>query len=264
MGYGYAVAREGVTPVADATLLAGITDTAAVNEIVRINEIFLGGEATASAVNRYVLRRATTVGSLPTAQTPAELSSSGPAAQTAWATTWGTQPITASAPAVFVLRGSSGRPTSLSGKCIWNECDVVPDSIRGDLARPVARGETIPTDRVRFLMPGYEGCRFYTRPDEDTGTPIVGFQWYNADSQRVLAEATDLPPLQGSCLEAPLGDQTLEQVCWHLVRITLLHEAGEFFVVNDTRPWNPHEWIWWKEEEQDRSPGVLQPGHPRA
>jgi hypothetical protein len=101
MGYGYAVAREGVTPVADATLLAGITDTAAVNEIVRINEIFLGGEATASAVNRYVLRRATTVGSLPTAQTPAELSSSGPAAQTAWATTWGTQPITASAPAVW-------------------------------------------------------------------------------------------------------------------------------------------------------------------
>ena len=101
MGYAYAIAREGVTPVADATILAGITDAAAVNEIVRINEISMGGEAVASAVNRYVLRRATTVGALPTAQTPAELSSAGPASQTAWATTFGTQPITAAAPAVW-------------------------------------------------------------------------------------------------------------------------------------------------------------------
>lgn len=101
MGYGYALAREGVTPTADETLISGITDSAPTAFVTRINEIFIGGEASASAVNRYVLRRATTVGSLPTAQVPAQLSSAGPAAQAAWATTWGTQPITAALPAVW-------------------------------------------------------------------------------------------------------------------------------------------------------------------
>lgn len=101
MGFTYAVSREGFAPTVDASILAGMTDAAAVNETNKISEISIGGEATASAVNRYVLRRATTVGALPTAQTPAELSSSGPAAQTAWATTWGTEPITAALPAVW-------------------------------------------------------------------------------------------------------------------------------------------------------------------
>jgi len=101
MGYGYATAVEGVTPTVNESLIAGITDSAPTAFVTRINEIMLGGEATASAVNRYALRRATTVGSLPTAQVPVQLSSAGPAAQAAWGTAWGTQPITAAAPAAW-------------------------------------------------------------------------------------------------------------------------------------------------------------------
>ena len=101
MGFQYAIAREGVTPVVNETLLALMSNAEPVSIIARINEIFLGGEATASAVNRYVLRRASTEGATPVAQTPAELSSSGPAAQVAAATTWTTEPTTVAAPAAW-------------------------------------------------------------------------------------------------------------------------------------------------------------------
>ena len=47
------------------------------------------------------------------------------------------------------------------------------------------RGETIPKSRVRFLMPGYEDTRFYTRSHEETGVTIVGIQWYQPDTTRV-------------------------------------------------------------------------------
>ena len=114
MGFQYAVAREGVTPVANDTLLALMTNAAAVSVIARVNEIFVGGEATASAVNRYVLRRATGVGATPTAQVAAELSSSGPAAQVTAATTFTTQPTTAAAPAIW-----TGAMNAFGGVIRW-------------------------------------------------------------------------------------------------------------------------------------------------
>ncbi len=134
---------------------------------------------------------------------------------------------------------------------------------------PNVRGETISPDRVRFRMPGWENSRFYTRPHEDTGEVIVGLQWYQPNTD--FATTGDNPGPSGDMdrlLEAPLGDCTIEDVCWHLVRITLLHEAGEYFVTGTgdevTTPWNPHHWLWWKNEEQDAGPASLQKGAPRT
>ena len=122
------------------------------------------------------------------------------------------------------------------------------------------RGETIPKSRIRFVMPGYEDTRFYTRAHEETGETIVGIQWYQPDTTRVVHGEPNLPPMQGNVLECPLGESTLEDACWHLVRITVLHEAGEYFIAGDVRPWNPHDWLWWVEEEQTPGPSKLRKG----
>ena len=112
-------------------------------------------------------------------------------------------------------------------------------------------------------MPGYEDTRFYTRPHETTGETVVGIQWYQPDTSRVFRGEDDLPPMQGNVLECSLGNATIEDVCWHLTRITVLHEAGEFFVTGDDRPWNPHRWRWWVDEEQTPGSARLQRGEER-
>lgn len=94
----YAVAREGATPVANETLLALTT---AANEQGMIDEIFIGGEATSSTVNRMVLRRSTTNGTSATTQTPSEMDVRSSAALVQGATTWTTEPTTAAAPAIW-------------------------------------------------------------------------------------------------------------------------------------------------------------------
>ena len=94
----YVIAREGVTPVAGAMLLSLTTG---LQEIARVNEIFIGGESTSSTVNRMAVRRSTTNLITPTAQTAAKMSSTSPAAYTDAATTATTEPVTAAAPAVW-------------------------------------------------------------------------------------------------------------------------------------------------------------------
>lgn len=94
----YVIAREGVTPVAGAMLLSLTTG---LQEIARINEVSIGGEATSSTVNRMAVRRSTTNLITPTAQTPAKMSSTSPAAYTDAATTAATEPVTAAAPAIW-------------------------------------------------------------------------------------------------------------------------------------------------------------------
>lgn len=98
MGMSYAAAREGATPVAGDVLLALTT---AVDELARVSEVSVGGEATASAVNRMAVRRSTTNGVTPTAQTPSKMSPTSPASYTSGATTFTTQPVTAAAPAIW-------------------------------------------------------------------------------------------------------------------------------------------------------------------
>lgn len=86
----FAVARQSATPVADESILAL---TAAASEGAEITQIGIGGEATASAIQVFVLRRSTTNGITPTAQTPERLHSSSPASAIGAATTWGTEPV---------------------------------------------------------------------------------------------------------------------------------------------------------------------------
>lgn len=94
----YVVAREGVTPTAGNMLLSLTTG---LEEIARVNEVHVGGEATSSTVNRMAVRRSTTNLVTPTAQTPAKMSPTSPAAYTSGATTAGTEPVTAAAPAIW-------------------------------------------------------------------------------------------------------------------------------------------------------------------
>ena len=95
----YVVARESTAPVQTNVFLAL---TAATDEIGRVGDIFIGGEATAALVNAYAIRRSTTNGVTPTAQTPAQISSTTPVAQVSGATTFtGTEPVTAAAPAIW-------------------------------------------------------------------------------------------------------------------------------------------------------------------
>jgi len=131
MGFQYVIAREAVTPVANETLLAMHTNAAAASINSRINEIFVGGEATAAVVNRYVLRRVSTLGITPTAQVPAELSSSSPAAQVTAATTFATEPVTVAAPAVWTAAmnafGGVIRWVAAPGQEILNTSAVLAD-----------------------------------------------------------------------------------------------------------------------------------------
>lgn len=94
----YVGGREGVTPVAGDVLLAGTT---AADESSELLEITVQGEAAASGINRMAVRRSTTNGATPTAQTAAKRSPLQQAAYTAFATTFGTQPTTAAAPAIW-------------------------------------------------------------------------------------------------------------------------------------------------------------------
>lgn len=94
----YVIAREGVTPVAGDMLLSLTTG---LQEIARVCEIRIGGEAASSTKNRMAVRRSGTNLITPTAQTPAKKSSTSPAAYTDAATTAGTQPVTAAAPAIW-------------------------------------------------------------------------------------------------------------------------------------------------------------------
>ena len=94
----YMTAREGVTPVAADMLLSLTTG---LQEIDKVEEIRIGGEATTSTKNRMAVRRSTTNLITPTAQTPAKKSSTSPAAYTDAATTATTQPVTAAAPAIW-------------------------------------------------------------------------------------------------------------------------------------------------------------------
>ena len=75
--------------------------TTGLQEIARANEISIGGEATSSTVNRFAVRRSTTNLTTPTAQTPAKMSSTSPAAYTDAATTATGEPTTAAAPAIW-------------------------------------------------------------------------------------------------------------------------------------------------------------------
>ena len=98
MGMSYISSREGVTPVAGDMLLGWTTGA---DELARIMEIMIGGEAAASAVNRMAVRRSTTNLITPTAQTPAKRSPTSPASYTLVATTAATQPVTAALPALW-------------------------------------------------------------------------------------------------------------------------------------------------------------------
>src|SRR5262245_110612 len=94
----YTIAREGVTPVAGDVLLALTTGA---DEFCKVVEVAVGGEATVSTINRMTVRRSTTNGLSPVAQTPAKMSPTSPISYTDGATSFGTQPVTAAAPAIW-------------------------------------------------------------------------------------------------------------------------------------------------------------------
>lgn len=81
--------------------------TTGLEELSRITEIAFGGEATASAVNRYAVRRSTTNGVTPVAQTAAKGTPMSQAAYTSGAVKVGatqaftTQPVTAAVPGLW-------------------------------------------------------------------------------------------------------------------------------------------------------------------
>lgn len=94
----FVAAREGVTPVAADMLLSLTTG---LQEVALIRDIAVDGEAASAGINRMAIRRSTTNLVTPTAQTPADRGPSGSAPYTDVATTAGTQPVTAAAPAVW-------------------------------------------------------------------------------------------------------------------------------------------------------------------
>lgn len=96
----YVISREGATPTAGNVLLALVTDA---NEIARVTEIAIGGEATSSTVNRMVVRRSTTNGTTPTAQTPAKFSYTSQATIIAANTTFTGEPTTAALPGLWTF-----------------------------------------------------------------------------------------------------------------------------------------------------------------
>lgn len=116
----YATAREGVTPVAADVLQALTTG---LEEIGRIGLITVQGESAASNINRMAVRRSTTNGTSPTAQTPSKLSPTSPAAYIAGATTFSGQPTTAAAPAIwtraFNTFGGVIQWTAAPGQELW-------------------------------------------------------------------------------------------------------------------------------------------------
>lgn len=122
MAMSYISAREGVTPIAGEVLLAHTTE---VDEIARLTEVSIGGEATASTVNRMAIRRSSTNGITPTAQTPAPASPTSPASYTSVATTFATQPVTVAAPALWTYAlnvfGGVVRWVAAPGQEIWLE-----------------------------------------------------------------------------------------------------------------------------------------------
>jgi hypothetical protein len=95
----YAVGREGLTVPASPAPFNTVKSAA--NVIGRINEIDLGGESGASNPNRAIMRRSTTDGVTPVAQTPAKTSSSAQAAQCTSATSFTTNPTLAAAPGLW-------------------------------------------------------------------------------------------------------------------------------------------------------------------
>jgi hypothetical protein len=117
----YAIAREGATPVAGNVLLALTTG---LEEICRWGQITVQGEASTSTVNRMVVRRSTTNGTTPTAQTPSKLSPTSPAAYTSAATTVSGEPTTAALPGIwtraFNAFGGIIQWTAAPGQELWN------------------------------------------------------------------------------------------------------------------------------------------------
>lgn len=95
----YIVGREGFTVPATPNPI--ITLRSAADIVARVNEIFIGGEAVASTVNRMAVRRSTSEGTTPTAQTPAKASNSAPAARASSATAFSGNPTLAAAPALW-------------------------------------------------------------------------------------------------------------------------------------------------------------------
>lgn len=83
--------REGATPIAAEVLLALTSSATSVDRIV---EVFIGGEATASTVNRMTARRSSAVGTTPSAQTPEKLNPRSAAAAATVATTFSAEPTT--------------------------------------------------------------------------------------------------------------------------------------------------------------------------
>jgi hypothetical protein len=130
MGALYTANRVAAAPVADDTHLA---ITSGATEMAAVQEITVGGAGTASGVDEWVLRRSTTNGVTPTAQTPAKLSPTSPAAYIAAATTFtGTQPVTAADPAVWRdtlnVFGGKIRWVAGPGMGIWIMAAVAGDS----------------------------------------------------------------------------------------------------------------------------------------
>jgi hypothetical protein len=84
MGAIFATSVAGWTPVAHADGASALANSsyhglrnAAVTDITKVTEVFIGGEATSSTVNRMALRRTSTVVSTPTNVAPAPMGQSG-------------------------------------------------------------------------------------------------------------------------------------------------------------------------------------------
>lgn len=94
----YAAAREGVTPTAGNMLLGATTG---LQEVGKLRDMAVDGEAASAGINRMALRRSTTNLTTPTAQTPADRGPSGSAPYIDYSTTATGEPTTAAAPAAW-------------------------------------------------------------------------------------------------------------------------------------------------------------------
>lgn len=98
----YSSSVNGVALNTSNDLKTNITTATGAGSVIRVYEIYLGGEAASSAVARVAVNRPGTAGVTPTTQTAEKLDPASAAASSSVATTWSTQPVLSSNDVVII------------------------------------------------------------------------------------------------------------------------------------------------------------------
>lgn len=89
----YSSSINGVALNTSNDLRTNITTATGAGSVIRVYEVYLGGEASSSAVARVAINRPGTAGITPTTQTTEKLDPASVASSATVATTWSTQPV---------------------------------------------------------------------------------------------------------------------------------------------------------------------------